>query len=128
KRLVPDFLAWGTLSLAIDAALVAIVLRIDSDFLENSIKTSQKLYDKIQRARSGGALANMVKAGDTRWRVPRLPWLAGAGPVAWRQLMTAMRSTRGLLIVLAIIGGASIAPMLLTPHRGGAPLAALWVP
>jgi hypothetical protein len=38
--------------------------------------------------------------------LPSLPWWGGVGPVAWRQLLAALRSLRGLTIFLAILGGA----------------------
>ena len=41
------------------------------------------------------------------FRVKPLPWLGGAGPVAWRQLIGAVRSFRGLLILLAIIAASA---------------------
>ena len=37
-----------------------------------------------------------------RLRIPRLPWLGGAGPLAWRQLLLAMRTSR--LIILISLG------------------------
>lgn len=119
--LVPEFVGWGAVALAINALLLLFVLRLDANFFENSIKASQKLYDRMQRARRGGALANAVKAKDVRWRVPQLPWLRGAGPIAWRQLMVALRSTRGLTILIGIVSLFSIAPILIG-GGGGSPL------
>ncbi len=118
RTVFPELIGWGSVALLIDGLLIAFVLRVDADFMENSIRTSQKLYDRLQRVRRGGALAALVKSHDARWRLPLLPFLGGAGPIAWRQLMTALRSTRGLMIMLAAVGLATIAPMLVASHAG----------
>jgi hypothetical protein len=36
--------------------------------------------------------------------LPDLPRLGGVGPIAWRQLLTAFRSLRGLIVILIILG------------------------
>lgn len=118
QSLVPEVAPWGALALLIDVAFAALILRLDADFTENSMKVSRKMYERVQRARSGGALASLVKSQDVRWRLPQLPWLRGAGPIAWRQLMTALRSTRGLAIMLGIVGVSSLTPLLFMFNGG----------
>lgn len=54
--LVPELVGWGFAALAINAVLLVFVLRLDANFFENSIKVSQKLYDRMQRARRGSTL------------------------------------------------------------------------
>jgi hypothetical protein len=49
----------------------------------------------------------MSGAGNANLRIKPFPRLAGAGPIAWRQLTGAVRSSRGLLILLAIIAVAA---------------------
>jgi hypothetical protein len=50
----------------------------------------------------------------------QLPRWGGAGPIAWRQLIGAVRSSRALLILLIIIGIA--AGTFVLQHRGGSVL------
>jgi Putative ABC exporter len=123
----PDLIGWGAAALIIDGLLVAFVLRVDADFMENSVRTSQKLYERLQRARQGGALANLVKSRDVQWRLPQLPWLGGAGPIAWRQLTTALRSTRGLVIMLTVIGLATLGPTLVASRTGSSELSVVFL-
>ena len=90
----PDLLCWGAGAAAIDLGLLVLVLKLDADYLEGAAAISQRLYERIQKARQGGGLALPAPKGATRLRVPRLPWLGGAGPVAWRQLLMAMRTSQ----------------------------------
>src|SRR5207249_5451646 len=54
------------------------------------------------RMRAGGVFAGAgpVKKGG---RVPRLPRLGGAGPIAWRQLIEIARNRRGLVAMLMML-------------------------
>lgn len=106
---------WAASALAIDLALLTIVFSLDTNYLETAATVSQKRYDRIQRYRRGG-ISTMSGAKSAGLRVRPLPWLGGVGPIAWRQLTNALRSSRGLLVVLAIItfSGATIA----LRHRG----------
>jgi hypothetical protein len=42
-------------------------------------------------------------AGTARRRLPQLPFLGGIGPIAWRQLTSAARGSRGLIIALFVL-------------------------
>jgi hypothetical protein len=106
----PGFLGWAGLALAIDAALVTLVLRLDANFLESSITASQRLYQKIERMRTGQMWMNLSKAPAGRWRIPQLPNWSGAGPIAWRQLMSALRGSRGIVYFLLVMLGAIAIP------------------
>lgn len=103
ERWFPDLLIWGTVGVAIDGALVALVLRLDADYLEWSTAISQWVYETAQRARRTGGM--VVTAGRRPGRgLPRLPWLAGAGPVAARQIILTARLSRGV-VTLIVLGG-----------------------
>jgi hypothetical protein len=106
----PDFIGWAVLALAIDAVLLTLVLRLDANFLESSIAASQKLYQKIERMRRGQMWMNLSKAPAGRWRIPLLPRWSGAGPIAWRQLMSALRGSRGIVYFLLAMLGAMAVP------------------
>ncbi len=59
------------------------------------------------RNSSVSAAARCFRSGrekQPQFHVPRAPWLAGIGPIAWRQLISATRSARGLSLLLLIVG------------------------
>ncbi len=95
----PAFWGWGATALAIDLGLLLLILRLDANYLESAAAISQKVYDRIRRAKAGGGLAMPASAGAGRFRLPRFPWLAGAGPIAWRQILVAIRTSRHVFIV-----------------------------
>lgn len=105
----PDFLGWGALALVIDAALVALVLGLDANFLESSLVASQKIYQKLERLRRGQLWMNVSQPAGARRRFPLLPRWRGAGPIAWRQLVGAFRGSRGMVyFVLTIVAALSL--------------------
>jgi hypothetical protein len=113
----PDLVLYAARALAVDGVLVLLVFAVDAHYLEASAAASERIYARIQRARSGGGAfaAWRGSGGPPRFSLPALPRWGGLGPTAWRQLLTAVRSLRGLLIFLVILGGAlMIAPLALT--------------
>jgi hypothetical protein len=103
RTLFPELVGWGALALGVDLALLAVVLRLDVNYMEASIVVSQKLYRRREQIRRGGGLAWTV--GSTgRVRVPLFPWLGGAGPVVRRQLIHAVRTSRGLVFFFLVAG------------------------
>jgi Putative ABC exporter len=115
QRLYPDLAIWGGGALLINLLMVAIVIGLDANYLETAAAVSQRRYERIRRARRGGA--GLVGAAEkASFRVKPLPWLGGAGPVAWRQLVTALRSSRNVLIMLAMM--TVVASVVLVNHHG----------
>jgi ABC-2 type transport system permease protein len=104
KAIFPDLVCWGSAAAAIDLGLLILVLKLDADYLEGAAAVSQKLYERMQRARKGGGLALPTSKNAARLRIPRLPWLGGAGPLAWRQLLVAMRTSRLIIFISLGIG------------------------
>jgi ABC-2 type transport system permease protein len=94
RNFFPDLVGWGAAAAAIDVGLLVLVLKLDADYLEGAAAISQKFYRKMERAKRGGGFALATSKNAARLRVARLPWLAGAGPLAWRQLLLAMRTSR----------------------------------
>lgn len=89
-------------AVAIVAALFFVVLRLDADYLEASLRASERLADRVRRARAGNVFVPAGKAARSR-RAPIRGWLGGAGPIAWRQSTTLVRSGRKWLFQLAIL-------------------------
>jgi hypothetical protein len=116
-----DLLAYGVRCLGIDAALVVLVFLLDADYLEASAAASERLYARLLRVRQAGASAGWYtpsKGKGKRVTLPSLPWWGGVGPIAWRQLLAALRSLRGLTIFLAILGGVLLVVPLLVLVSG----------
>jgi len=100
----PDLVCWAAAAAAIDLGLLALILKLDTDYLEAAAAVSQKLYERLQRARQGGGFAPETSKYALRLRVPRLPWMQGSGPLAWRQLLLAMRTSRYVILLSLGIG------------------------
>ena len=100
----PELVCWSAGALAIDLALVALVFRLDADYIESAAHVSQKLYERVQQIKQGGGIALPVSAKASRIRLGRFPWLGGAGPLAWRQVLIAIRTSRYALIISLLIG------------------------
>jgi hypothetical protein len=103
EELWPDLVQWAALGLLVNACLVGVVFALDAHYLETSAAASERTYARLQRLRSGGpGLAGAPASGWGRLRIPALPAWGGIGPVAWRQLVTAARSPRSLLVALFV--------------------------
>jgi ABC-2 type transport system permease protein len=117
----PDLLAWGAGALAIDLGLLFLILKLDANYLESAAAISQKLYERLRRARVGGGVAMPASARAGRFRLPLPPRLAGAGPIAWRQILLAIRTSRHFLIIILILGGFVVAGELFVPTGPNGP-------
>jgi len=115
SRLDGEFFASAGEAAAIDLGLLAIVVMLDANYMEAALSASQRRYAQIQRIRSG-ALLNATLKGDVSWRLPRPIWLAGAGPIIWRQATNAARSAKGLMLVLLVVALA-IGPLFASALR-----------
>ncbi len=69
--------------------MLVLIFRLDADYLESAAAVSQKLYEKVQQMKQGGGIALPASAKAASIRLPRFPWLGGAGPLAWRQILIA---------------------------------------
>ena len=98
-----DLLKWAGPALLINLIMLGVVIGLDANYMETAATVSQRRYERRQRARAGG-IARLTDASGPRIRVRQLPWLGGAGPIAWRQLIGAARSSRALFILLLIVG------------------------
>jgi hypothetical protein len=125
----PELVLWALAAAGVNAALLALTMWLDANYLEAAEGASRRVYERVQRLRQGlpgvtfgagesgengnGGAGAGAGASAKRWggalgrrvHVPRLPWLGGAGPVAWRQLSTAARRSGGVLFLLVISAG-----------------------
>jgi len=104
------------LALAVNAVVVVLIFRMDHNFLQASLAASQKRYAWLERAKRSGGVPSLGQRSKPRFGLPTFPRLAGAGPIAWRQLLELMRSSGRLIYVLPAIL-AMIAPVLLVGRQ-----------
>jgi hypothetical protein len=118
----PDALEWVTmasLSIAVLALLIWNMCYLDVPYREAAIRHSERRAQRFARMRSGGGAFGA--STSTARRVPMFPHLAGAGPVAWRQIQELVRNPRGVLLLLSTIALVSAAAVLVPLLRGGDP-------
>jgi hypothetical protein len=126
REFFPGLAIWGTAAAAIDVGLLVVVFKLDADYLEGAAAISQALYERRQRARQGGGFPLPTSKTAARLRFPRLPWLGGAGPLAWRQLLVALRTSRLIIVISLGIGCVLLLVALFLP--GDSPSSHLVVP
>jgi len=107
SSMYPDLLRWAMLGVAINAALLAGIILLDRYSYEASIAASLALHRRWVRARRSGLLWGTQPAGRVRSFRPPLV-IPGVGAIAWRQLLTALRTSGKAVLVflaLAVLGG-----------------------
>jgi len=112
-RIWPDLVQWSALALLVNCCLIGLVFALDAHYLEAAAAASEKLYARLQRARRGGA--GLVRV---RFSLPGLPRWGGIGPLAWRQLTTAVRAF-WTFVILLILFAFFMAPMLAQAGKPG---------
>jgi hypothetical protein len=101
-RLWPNLIGWTAIGLAIDSIMLGVVIGLDAHSMETAAVVSLRRYERATRTRRGG-ISGMSGGAMARFHIPPLPWLGGAGPIAWRQLTGAVRNSRGFFILLSIM-------------------------
>jgi hypothetical protein len=104
-----SFLLWGSGALAVDLAILFIVLRLDVDFSEASLETSRKLHQRIREMRRGGRL--VTPARKIRLSIPFPIRWGGFVPIAWRQAQELVREMPAAAYLLAIFAVGAIVPI-----------------
>lgn len=99
----PDLAGWCAASTAILIVLAACILRLDSRFEETAIAASQRTMERLERMRHGQIGWELSPKGSVRVRIPQLPRMGGAGPIAWHQLTRAIRSLKGMTLFLVMM-------------------------
>ncbi|MDB5320642.1 MAG: putative rane protein [Phycisphaerales bacterium] len=112
-----EALGYAALAAGVNAVLLFVVFYLDADYLEAAAAKSQAVYARLQRVRKGGLSAIGGPMKKARESVPELPYLMGAGPIAWRQMTAAVRNSKGLLFVMLILA-MSVGPLLFSTKPG----------
>jgi hypothetical protein len=92
KRVWPDLVQWASLCLLIDGVLLATVYALDA-------RLERQEDEADQRAVEAAPVAARV-----RWSFPLSALGGSAGPVAWRQAMSVIRSPRQFGFALSMYG------------------------
>jgi hypothetical protein len=101
-RLIPDALPWMALAAAVLGTLAVAVIGLDARGLEAAARAGEQLHERMERIRRGGAISpSGARAG--RVRLPLLARLGGAGPIIWRQLTSAVRQSRAVMMLLFVL-------------------------
>jgi hypothetical protein len=111
-RFFPDWLCWSVLGSAMVVGLYAVAIALDANYLDTAVRVSQRIQDRIKRMRRGGAFAGLAPQRIRTSRLPRFPWLGGAGPLARRQLLQTVRTARGFVLFAVIITVLASAPLV----------------
>jgi hypothetical protein len=125
SSLFPELVVWGSLALGIDLALLALVMKLDVNYLEASLAVSQRIYERLQRARRGSA---WVSSGKAWGSIPPLPWLGGAGPIARSQLIKAARSIPNAMVFIVVVGTLMMVGAVASSRMRSFPLETLFAP
>jgi hypothetical protein len=114
---LPDLVAWGALALLVDLVLLIAVVRLDADYLEAAAATSSKIYEQLRRIKQGGGFAMPASARASRIRLPNPRHLGGIGPIAWRQLLLAMRTSRHVFVTVIFLAALYLAGIRFSPPQ-----------
>jgi hypothetical protein len=113
KQLAPDALPSLALAALVLGVLATMVIWLDTQYLESAALAGRKVHERIEQMHRGGGIGFHLPPGArARWlRIPLPPRLNGVGPIAWRQLTTAVRQSRAVIMVLLLLC-AALGPVL----------------
>ncbi len=102
-------IGWGSLALAVDLALIALVFLLDAGYLEASALASSRRLAKARKAIKGGGTIKLASrsTGLLRLRPPKPAWLGGLGPNLWRQMVSALGNPGQTIALVFIVGVSS---------------------
>jgi hypothetical protein len=102
KELFPDLALWIFLAAGINTALLAAVIYLDRQSGDRHLSETTRSAKRWARLKRGGSFL----AGDeTTARSLRKPaYLAGVGPIVWRQAINASRNVAKVVVVFVAIG------------------------
>jgi hypothetical protein len=119
----PGVLGHAALALGVNLLLLVVIFALDARYLEAAAAASAKAYARLERMRAGSPIAAFAPApGRPRFSLPDLPDWGGAGPVLWRQMLSAVRGVKGMSIFLLILIGSSLGPMAVAGLSGDSKL------
>ncbi len=111
---------WAAASAGLIVALVVVIGLLDVAYEEAALDVSRKVRRKLERMRSGGGALAGLAPTKARFSVPRLPFVGGAGPIAWRQTVEIVRNVRAVVtsLIFLLLWPAFMAGTILLSSRG----------
>jgi hypothetical protein len=109
--------------MAVNAAMVGLILRLNARFYEASVSSSARLYERIRRKRQG--VPTFAKPRNARIQLPMVPWWGGAGPNIWRQFTTLVRTPTKLIGVASLLILPPMMMVLTIPRKSSGPPVAI---
>ena len=107
-----ELLRSGAVCASILGGLVAIILRLDRNFMEAAVSASERATVRLADARRGKLVFHRGNRFLIRYRAPRLPRMGGAGPIAWNQLTSLIRSAGSVALVAGIASAGAMMPTM----------------
>jgi hypothetical protein len=101
ERLFPDLAGWAIGAIAIDGALLLVIVELGGRASDRSLSESERLSNRWARMRQGASF--WVSDKTTGHSLRRAPVLGGLGPVIWRQLINAIRNSGRAIAVFFVI-------------------------
>ncbi len=101
EAVFPDLVLWAAMAVAINIALLMLVLSLDARTSDRALAENRRLNERWARIKEGGSF--LASAETTSRSVLRAPVAGGLGPIVWRQAINAIRNSgRVALVFLAI--------------------------
>ena len=113
---VASVCAWGSGGAVINLVALFLLLFLEQKLSRRTELREQRDY-RLLRDNFVVTPAEVVQPSTRRRCLPQLPWLGGAGPVAWRQLVTAWHNRTGVTLLLVFFT-ASLSGLLLSWFDG----------
>ena len=107
---VSQLALWALVAIAINAALLYAVILLDARTADRALAENARLSNRWERIKQGGSFFATERT-EVR-SIRRAPTVGGLGPIAWRQVLNALRNSSKLILVFAGLA-ASIAPISL---------------
>ena len=95
ERLVPDALGWAALGAILVVGIYALAIRLDANYLETAVRVSRQMQERKRACRERRHFRPAIQRDVRSSRLPQPPWLGGVGPLVWRQVIQALRGSRG---------------------------------
>lgn len=105
-----DLVLWVLVAVIINAALLYAVIVLDARTADRALAENARLSNRWERIKQGGSFFATERT-EVR-SIRRAPSIGGLGPIAWRQVLNALRNSFKLILVFAGLA-ASIAPISL---------------
>lgn len=101
---------WALAAVAINAGLLRAVIVLDARTTDRSLAENARLSNRWERIKQGGSFWATQRTEVNS--IHRAPSAGGLGPIAWRQVLNALRNSFKLIIVFVGLA-ACIAPISL---------------